>query len=43
MDIWGVSGVEAEVELLSAIVTCFDNLSLSHQDIGIKVRLLEGY
>ena len=37
MDIWGVAGVEAEAELLSAVVTCFQNLGLSSADVGIKV------
>lgn len=38
MDIWGVPGVEAEAEILSAIVTCFKNLGLSKDDVGIRVR-----
>ena len=37
MYIWGVQGVEAEAELLSAVVTCFRNLGLTSQDVGIKV------
>jgi hypothetical protein len=37
MDIWGVAGVEAEAELLSAVVTCFQNLGLTSSDVGIKV------
>jgi histidyl-tRNA synthetase len=38
MDIWGVSGVEAEAELLSAMVTFFQNVGLKHEDVGIKVN-----
>ena len=38
MDIWGVAGVEAEAELLSAMVTFFENVGLSSQDVGIKVN-----
>ena len=37
MDIWGVPGVEAEAELLSAVVTCFTDLGLTAADVGIKV------
>lgn len=45
MDIWGVTGVEAEAELLSAVVTCFHNLGLSSTDVGLKInsrKILEG-
>ncbi|KAJ1477774.1 hypothetical protein T484DRAFT_1630777, partial [Baffinella frigidus] len=38
MDIWGVSGVEAEAELLSAMVTFFQRLGLTPADVGIKVN-----
>ena len=38
MDIWGVSGVEAEAELLSAMVTFFQNVGLTSDDVGIKVN-----
>lgn len=38
MDIWGVTGVEAEAELLSAMVTFFESVGLSSEDVGIKVN-----
>ena len=38
MDIWGVSGVEAEAELLSAMVTFFQNVGLTSADVGIKIN-----
>eukprot|EP01035_Chromulina_nebulosa_P018029 gene18029-23670_t len=38
MDIWGVEGIEAEAELLSAIVYNFKSLGLTSEDIGIKVN-----
>jgi len=38
MDIWGVEGIEAEAELLSAMVTFFKNVGLSSEDVGIKVN-----
>jgi len=38
MDIWGISGVEAEAELLKAMVTFFENVGLSAKDVGIKVN-----
>ena len=38
MDIWGVDGVQAEAELLSAMVTFFKNVGLSSEDVGIKVN-----
>jgi len=38
MDIWGVSGVEAEAELLSAIVISFQNMGITSKDVGIKVH-----
>lgn len=37
MDIWGVGGVEAEGELLCAIVTFLERVGLGPQDVGIKV------
>lgn len=45
MDIWGVAGVEAEAELLSAIVTSFKDMGITSKDVGIKVnsrRILNG-
>ncbi|EKX55561.1 histidyl-tRNA synthetase [Guillardia theta CCMP2712] len=38
MDIWGVPGIEAEAELLSAIVTFFKRVGITSQDVGIKVN-----
>ena len=38
MDIWGVDGIEAEAELLSAMVTFFRNVGLTSEDVGIKVN-----
>ena len=38
MDIWGVEGVEAEAELLSAMVTFFQNVGLTAEDVGIKIN-----
>ena len=38
MDIWGVEGVEAEAELLSAMVTFFKNVGLTSEDVGIKIN-----
>lgn len=37
MDIWGVPGVEAEAELISALVTAFKTMGLSSADLTIKV------
>lgn len=37
MDVWGVEGVEAEAELLSAVVTFFKSIGITAQDVGIKV------
>lgn len=37
MDIMGISGIEAEAELLSAIVTFFKQLGITSSDVGIKV------
>jgi len=48
-DIWGIKGIEAEVELINMIVTFFESVGLSENDVGIKVNsrgivkdLLEG-
>jgi len=38
MDIWGITGVEAEAELLSAMVQFFKNVGLTSNDVGIKVN-----
>lgn len=38
MDIWGVESVEAEAELLSAMVNFFERVGLTAQDVGIKVN-----
>ena len=38
MDIWGISGIEAEAELLSAMVNFFENVGLTSNDVGIKVN-----
>lgn len=38
MDIWGVDGIEAEAELLSAMVTFFKRVGLTSDDVGIKVN-----
>lgn len=38
MDIWGVQGVEAEAELLRAMVTFFTNMGLTSDDVGIKLN-----
>lgn len=37
MDIIGVAGVEAEAELLAAIITFFKSVGLTSADVGIKV------
>ena len=37
MDIWGVPGVEAEAELLSALVATLQSMGLTAEDVGIKV------
>jgi histidyl-tRNA synthetase len=42
MDIWGVAGVEAEAELLSAMVTFFERVGLTSEDVGIKVNSRKG-
>lgn len=38
MDVWGVSGVEVEAELLGAMVTFFKSVGLTAEDVGIKVN-----
>lgn len=38
MDIWGVGGVEAEAELLGAMVSFFMRVGLTAGDVGIKVN-----
>jgi len=38
MDVWGIAGIEAEAELLSAMVTFFRNVGLTAEDVGIKVN-----
>jgi histidyl-tRNA synthetase len=39
MDVWGVPGVEAEAELLGAMVHFMKNVGLTSADVGIKVTL----
>ena len=39
LDIVGVEGVEAEAELLAAMITLFQRVGLGPHDVGIKVRL----
>jgi histidyl-tRNA synthetase len=38
MDIWGVSGVEAEAELLAAIVSFFQSVGVTSADVGIRIN-----
>jgi len=38
MDIVGVPGITAEVELLSAICTFFESIGITHNDIGLKIN-----
>lgn len=38
MDIWGVAGVEAEAELLSAIVASMKDMGITSADVGIKIN-----
>jgi len=38
MDVWGVSGEEADAELLSAMVHFFKKVGLTSEDVGIKVN-----
>lgn len=37
LDIIGVAGVEAEAELLAAMITFFQRVGLGPQDVGLKV------
>ena len=41
MDVWGVGGVEAEAELLAAMVSLFQSMGLTARDVCIKVGLTE--
>eukprot|EP00622_Pseudochattonella_farcimen_P008167 FR744346.1.p1 GENE.FR744346.1~~FR744346.1.p1 ORF type:complete len:375 (+),score=88.21 FR744346.1:90-1127(+) len=38
MDVWGVSGAQAEAELLGAITNFFERVGLTAGDIGIKIN-----
>jgi len=38
MDVWGVEGVQAEAELLGAMVEFFRRVGLGSEDVGIKVN-----
>ena len=38
MDMWGVSGTEAEAELLGAITTFFTRVGVTSKDVGIKIN-----
>lgn len=38
MDVWGVKGVEAEAEVLSALVSSLRAMGLTANDVGIRVR-----
>lgn len=38
MDIWGVEGVEAEAELLSATVAAMKEMGITSADVGIKIN-----
>ena len=38
MDVWGVAGIEAEAELLGAMVAFFKRVGLTSEDVGIKVN-----
>jgi len=38
MDIVGVDGIAAEIELLSAICTFFESIGITSQDVGLKVN-----
>ncbi len=37
LDVWGVEGLEAEAELLSAAVTFMRSVGLTAEDVGIKI------
>ena len=43
LDIIGVPGVEAEAELLAAMITFFLRVGLGPQDVGLKVSSLLPY
>jgi histidyl-tRNA synthetase len=38
MDIWGVAGIQAEAELISAMVYFFKKVGLTSKDVGIKIN-----
>jgi histidyl-tRNA synthetase len=38
MDVFGVQGIDAEAELLSAIVSSFNQMGLTAKDVGIKIN-----
>ena len=38
MDMWGIPGVEAEAEVLSAIVSSLKKMGLKSSDVGIKIN-----
>lgn len=38
MDVWGVEGVRAETELLAAMVSFFEKMGLTSDDVGIKIN-----
>lgn len=38
MDIFGVAGIEAEAELLSAIIFSFQQMGITAKDVGIKIN-----
>ncbi|CAM9731418.1 unnamed protein product, partial [Phaeothamnion confervicola] len=38
MDIWGISGVEAEAELLAAVVAFFEGVGITAADVGLRVN-----
>lgn len=41
VDIWGVPGVQAEVELIGSLVAAMTKLGLTAKDVGIKVNFPE--
>lgn len=38
MDIWGAEGIEAEAELISAVVSVLKSVGLTANDVEIKVN-----
>jgi histidyl-tRNA synthetase len=38
MDIIGIESIDAEAELLSSIISCFQTMGLASTDCGIKVK-----